>query len=159
VPALEEVPAIAPRTMRERLESHRTQPPCAGCHALIDPLGFALENFDAVGGWRDLDAGQAVDARGQLADGTPVDGVTELREALVAEPEAFAFTVAEKLMIYALGRGLQHYDMPVLRGILREAEPDNYRIEAIVQGIVASPAFRMRSKSGAALTQNAGADG
>jgi len=146
VPGLEVVVAIAPKTMRERLETHREMPACAGCHSLIDPLGFALENFDAVGGWRDLDAGRAVDARGALADGTPINGVTELRDALVAEPAAFASTVTEKLMIYALGRGLSHYDMPVIRGILREAEGDDYRFEAIVQGIVASAPFRMRSR-------------
>ena len=147
VPDLEVVAAIAPKTMRERLETHREMPACAGCHSLIDPLGFALENFDAVGGWRDLDAGRAVDAQGALADGTPVNGVTELRDALVAEPAAFASTVTEKLMIYALGRGLRHSDMPVIRGILREAEGDDYRFEDIVQGIVASAPFRMRSKS------------
>ena len=147
VPGLEEVPAIAPRTMRERLELHRATPACSGCHSLIDPLGFALENFDAVGGWREHDAGRPVDSDGELADGTPVDGVTELRTALVADPEAFALTVTEKLMIYALGRGLQHYDMPELRAILRAAEAGGYRFEDIVQGIVASPAFTMRSKA------------
>jgi hypothetical protein len=147
VPGLDVVAAIAPRTMRERLETHREMPACAGCHSLIDPLGFTLENFDAVGGWRDLDAGRPVDARGALADGTPISGVTELRDALVAEPEAFASTVTEKLMIYALGRGLRYYDMPVVREILREAERDDYRFEAIVQGIVASAPFRMRNIS------------
>jgi mono/diheme cytochrome c family protein len=147
VPELEAVAAITPKTMRERLETHRATPACAGCHGLIDPLGFALENFDAVGGWRDLDAGRAVDAEGALADGTPINGVTELRDALVAEPAAFASTVSEKLMIYALGRGLSHSDMPVIRGILREAEGDDYRFEAIVQGIVASAPFRMRTSS------------
>jgi mono/diheme cytochrome c family protein len=148
VPGLEEVPAIAPQTMRERLDAHRANPACAGCHGLIDPLGFALENFDAVGGWRDIDAGRPVDALGGLADGTPVNGVVELREALVADPEAFAVTVTEKLMLYALGRGLQHYDMPIVRAILRDTAPDGYRFEAIVQGIVASPAFTMRSAAG-----------
>jgi len=148
VPDLEAVAAIAPKTIRERLETHRSTPACAGCHGLIDPLGFALENFDAVGAWREFDAGRLVDARGGLADGTDVDGVTELRDALVATPELFAATVTEKLMIYALGRGLQHYDMAVIREILRAAEADGYRFEAIVKGIVSSPAFRMRSKAG-----------
>ena len=146
VPALEEVAAIAPKTMRERLESHRENPNCRSCHALIDPLGFSLENYDAVGGWREFDAGADVDARGAMPDGTPLNGAIDLREALVAKPDLFAATVTEKLMIYALGRGLQHYDMPVVRGILRAAESDGYRFEAIVQGIVASPAFRMRAK-------------
>jgi hypothetical protein len=152
VPGLEEVAVIAPRTMRERLELHRENPNCAGCHGLIDPLGFALENFDAVGAWREFDAGAPVDARGGMADGTAVEGVTELRDALVAEPGLFAATVTEKLMIYALGRGLQHYDMPVIREILRQAEADGYRFEAIVKGIVASPAFRMRSKAADAVS-------
>jgi len=147
VPALEEVAAIAPRTMRERLELHRATPTCAGCHSLIDPLGFALENFDAVGAWREFDAGLPVDARGGLADGTPVTGVTELREALIAAPELFAATVTEKLMIYALGRGLKHYDMPVLREILRDSAAAGYRFDDIVLGIVESPAFRMRARA------------
>ncbi|HUF73143.1 MAG TPA: DUF1592 domain-containing protein [Gammaproteobacteria bacterium] len=148
VPDLEAVAVIAPRTMRERLELHRENPNCAGCHGLIDPLGFALENFDAVGAWREFDAGAPVDARGGMADGTSIEGVTELREALVATPELFAATVTEKLMIYALGRGLQYYDMPVIREILRTAEANDYRFESIVQGIVTSAAFRMRSKAG-----------
>jgi hypothetical protein len=147
VPGLEEVAAIMPKTMRERLEQHRENPNCRGCHALIDPLGFTLENFDAVGAWRSFDAGLEVDARGKLADGTPVEGVTELRAALVAEPKAFAATVTEKLMIYALGRGLQYHDMPVLRQILREAARDDYRFETIVREIVTSPAFTMRVKA------------
>jgi hypothetical protein len=147
VPPLEAVSAAAPRTMRERLEGHRANPACAGCHALIDPLGFAMENFDAVGAWRDLDAGAAVDASGRLADGTPIDGVGELQAALLADPRVFAGTVVEKLMVYALGRGLQAYDMPVVRGILRDAEADDYRFESIVLGIVDSPAFRMRVKA------------
>jgi hypothetical protein len=147
VPGLEEVAAIMPKTMRERLEQHRENPNCRGCHALIDPLGFTLENFDAVGAWRSFDAGLEVDARGKLADGTPVEGVTELRAALVAEPKAFAATVTEKLMIYALGRGLQYHDMPVLRQILRETERDDYRFETIVREIVTSPVFTMRVKA------------
>jgi len=147
VPALEETAVIAPKTMRERLERHRENPTCAACHGLIDPLGFALENFDAVGAWREFDAGALVDARGNMADGTPVTGVTEFRDALIAKPELFAATVTEKLMIYALGRGLQHYDMPVLRDILRAAATDDYRFEAVVLGIVASPAFRMRASA------------
>jgi hypothetical protein len=148
VPPLKDVAAIAPKTMRERLEAHRVNPPCAGCHGLIDPLGFALENFDAVGGWRDLDAGRPVDAHGRLADGTEIDGVTALRDALVANPSAFATSVTGKLMIYALGRGLEHYDRPVIRGILRDAERGGYRFEAIVQGIVSSPPFLMRTRAG-----------
>jgi hypothetical protein len=147
VPALEEVEAIAPKTMRERLEIHRENPNCRSCHALIDPLGFSLENYDAVGGWREFDAGNDVDAHGAMPDGTPIDGVLDLREALAAKPELFAATVTEKLMIYALGRGLQHYDMPTIRQILRTAAQDNYRFGTIVLEIVSSPAFTMRVKA------------
>ena len=120
---------------------------CSACHGLIDPLGFALENFDAVGAWREFDAGAPVDSRGGMADGTAIDGVTEFRQALVARPELFAATVTEKLMIYALGRGLQHYDMPVLREILKSSAAKAYRFEDIVFGIVQSPGFRMRARS------------
>jgi mono/diheme cytochrome c family protein len=158
VPPLAQTLGRAPRTMRERMEGHRGNPACAGCHALIDPLGFAMENFDAVGAWRDLDAGAAVDASGRLADGTAIDGVAALRDSLVADPREFAATFVEKLTTYALGRGLQPYDLPVLRGILRETAADGYRFEPIVLGIVESPAFRMRLKAGedtAAVTARA----
>ena len=148
VPPLPAEAGAAPKTMRERLDVHRANPACADCHALIDPLGFALENFDAVGAWRDIDAGGAVDASGRLPDGTALSGATDLRAALAAEPRVFASTFVEKLMIYALGRGLAAYDMPVVRGILREAEADDYRFESVVMGVVASPAFRMRTKAG-----------
>jgi hypothetical protein len=147
VPALEPEPGAAPRTMRERLQTHRATPACAGCHALIDPLGFALENFDAVGGWRDRESGVEVDASGRLADGTPIEGAAELRAALVADPHLFAGTFVEKLMTYALGRGLQHFDMPAVRAIVRGAQANDYRFESIVLGIVESPAFRMRAKA------------
>jgi hypothetical protein len=146
VPPLQAEPGSAPKTMRERLDVHRANPACADCHALIDPLGFALENFDAVGAWRDFDAGGAVDASGRLPDGTPMAGVGELRAALAADPRVFASTFVEKLMIYALGRGLAANDMPVVRGILREAESDGYRFESLVWGVVESAAFRMRTK-------------
>ena len=146
VPPLETAPGEAPRTMRERMQRHRDTPACASCHALVDPLGFALENFDAIGGWRSYDASNAIDSSGALPDGSPVDGVAELRKALLAEPELFAGTVTEKLLTYALGRGLQHYDMPVVRGILREAKPDDYRFTALVLGIVKSAPFTMRTR-------------
>ncbi len=148
VPPLETEPGAAPKTMRERLDVHRANPSCAGCHALIDPLGFALENFDAVGAWRDFDAGGAVDASGRLPDGTNLGSVGDLRAALVADPGVFTTTFVEKIMTYALGRGLTAYDMPVVRGILREAEDDEYRFESIVMGVVESPGFRMRTKAG-----------
>jgi len=150
VPPLTAEPGAAPKTMRERLDVHRANPACAGCHALIDPLGFALESFDAVGAWRDFDAGGPVDASGWLPDGTPLRGAAELRAALAADPRVFAETFTEKLMIYALGRGLAAYDMPVVRGILRAAEGDHYAFESIVMGVVEAPQFQMRTKADAA---------
>jgi hypothetical protein len=147
VPPLEAAPGAAPKTMRERMETHRSTPACAGCHQLIDPLGFAMENFDAVGGWRSLDAGRPVDASGQLMDGRAVDGAAELRDALLSDPRVFAGTLTEKLLTYALGRGLQYYDMPVVREILENAGMNDYRFSAIVLGIVESVPFRMRVKS------------
>jgi len=146
VPALEAEVGAAPRTLRERLEMHREAPACAGCHQLIDPLGFALENFDAVGRWRTLDGREPIDARGRLASGVQVDGVDALRDALVEDPTVFVQTVTEKLLTYALGRGLRHYDMPVVRAIVRDAAADDYRFSSIVLGITASVPFRMRVK-------------
>lgn len=132
-------------TVRERLESHRDNPACMGCHSVIDPIGLALENYNAVGQWRDKDrdAGMVIDASGQLAGGAPVASPAELREALLGDPSRFAQTFTEKLMTFALGRGLEYYDMPTVRSIVREAEDEDYRLSAIVTGIVNSPAFRM----------------
>jgi hypothetical protein len=143
VPPLETKPGVKPRTIRERMASHRA-PGCVNCHQLIDPLGFALEGFDAIGGWRTHEAGAPVDASARLADGRPVNGVGELRAALVARPEAFVQTVTEKLMTYALGRGLQHYDMPVVRTIVRDAKARDYSFNAVVLGIVQSAPFQRR---------------
>jgi len=133
-----------PKTVRERLEMHRSNPSCNGCHGVMDPLGFALENFDAIGAWRvkDREAGVAIDSSGQLADGTPVNGPADLREALLAEPSQFVQTLTEKLMIYALGRSVEHYDMPAVRRIVRDAARDNYRFSAILAGIAQSEPFR-----------------
>jgi len=144
VPPLEGNVAEAPRTLRERMERHRASPQCAGCHKLMDPLGFALENFDAIGAWRTREAGVAIDASGQLADGSKVDGVVALRNALVARSDVFVRTLTEKLMTYAIGRGLQYYDMPVVRDIVRKAERQDYRFSGIIMGIVTSPPFQMR---------------
>jgi hypothetical protein len=147
VPALEDsAPADRPSTVREQLELHRANPQCASCHNPMDPIGFALENFDAVGQWRVATReGLEIDAGGVLADGTPVEGPAALREALLARPEAFAGTVTEKLLIYALGRGLEPRDMPVVRRILRDAAKDDYRLMSIIQGIVESFPFQMRT--------------
>jgi len=144
VPPLESKAGAVPRTIRERMAAHR-EPACAGCHQMIDPLGFALESFDAVGAWRTHEAGRPIDASGRLADGAAVNGVVELRSALAARPHAFAQTLMEKMLVYALGRGLQYYDMPVVRTIVREAEAKNYSFSAIVLGIVRSAPFQMRA--------------
>jgi hypothetical protein len=150
VPALDEnEPGGLARSVRERLEEHRENPVCAACHDIMDPLGLALENFDAVGRWRTVEPGGKVDASGQLADGTVVDGPIELREALTAEPEHFVGVVVEKLMIYALGRGLEPADMPAVRRIVREAARDDYRFSALVLGVANGTAFRMRQAGGA----------
>jgi len=111
---------------------------------VMDPLGFSLDNFDAIGQWRSKEAGLAIDASGQLADGTKIDGVVDLRKALLAHPERFVGTMTEKLMTYALGRGLEYYDMPVVRSITREAARNDYRFSSIVMGIVKSTAFQMK---------------
>ena len=131
-------------SVRERLERHWEDPGCAGCHKMMDPIGFALENFDAVGGWRVLDNGYEVDASGQLIDGTRVDGPASLREALLRKSDAIVHTFAEKLLIYALGRGLEYYDMPVVRSIARQAEGNDNRFSSFVLGIVRSTPFQMR---------------
>ena len=146
VPALEEVDsAERPRSTRERLERHRRNPACATCHAKIDPLGFALENFDPIGRWRDTDNGVAVDASGTTADGTTFVGPVEFRQALLARQDQFIGTVTRKLLTYALGRGLEYYDQPAVRRIMRRAAEDDHRWSALVAAIVDSPPFRMRS--------------
>jgi mono/diheme cytochrome c family protein len=147
VPALKENEKGAkPKTVREQMAEHRANPVCASCHKVMDPLGFALENFDAVGGWRSEDHGTAIDASAELADGTKVAGVVDLRRALVKRPEVFAGTVTEKLLTYALGRGLDHHDMPVVRGIVRDAAGSGYRFSSIVLGVARSVPFQMRVK-------------
>jgi cytochrome c5 len=146
-PFEEETSAAKPKSVRERMEQHRRNPACAGCHRLIDPAGLALENFDAIGAWRTRDGGTRgtdVDASGELVDGTRINGVTELRRELVREPQTFARTVSEKLLTYALGRGLTAADMPAVRGIVRESQRDSYRFSSIILGIVRSVPFQMR---------------
>jgi hypothetical protein len=131
--------------MRERLAAHRANPACAGCHAQMDQLGFALENFDAIGEWRDIYAsGAKVDASAQLPDGTKFNGPAELRKVLLAHSDEFLTTMTEKLMVYALGRGLEAVDAPAVRKIKRDAAKDNYRFESLIEGIVTSTPFTMR---------------
>jgi hypothetical protein len=143
---LENKPGASPASMRERLARHRQNPSCSSCHAVIDPLGFALENFDVIGGWRTVDeAGKAVDASGATVGGDKVDGLSGLRALLLADPEQFPRTVTEKLMAYGLGRPIEYSDRPAVRKIVRDAAANNYRWSALVVGIVQSPAFLMRS--------------
>ena len=147
VPALEEndEPGVAPRSVRERLEQHRANPVCASCHRIMDPLGFALENFDGIGRWRDVAVdGTPVDASGTLTDGSAVDGPATLRRALVHREKNFATTVAEKLLTYAVGRGVESFDAPAVRGIVAAAAAGDYRWSALVEGIVRSTPFQMR---------------
>ena len=146
------VPALVDRktqaktaTLRERMQAHRDNPACAACHAMIDPAGFALENFDAIGRWRVVDESfNPIDASGVLPDGTAFDGVAELRAALVRRPERFVTTMTEKLLTYALGRGLTHADLPTVRRILRETADDGYRLQSIVLSLVRSDPFQLR---------------
>src|SRR5262245_58774795 len=152
VPQLEEsAPKDRPSTVREQLELHRANPVCASCHRNIDPVGFALENFNAVGQWQNATKeGLKIDSAGVLSDGTPIDGPVALRQALSSRPDVFAGTVAEKLMIYALGRGLEPVDMPVVRSVVKAAAKNNYAMQSIILGIVQSSPFQMRTK----LTNN-----
>lgn len=135
----------APRSMREQMAEHRANPVCANCHKIMDPVGLTLENFDAVGAWRDQDGGAPIDASGELANGALVNGVAGLRDAVLARPELFVTAMTEKLLIYALGRGLNHHDMPAVRKIVREAARQDYRFSALVMGIVESVPFQMRT--------------
>jgi mono/diheme cytochrome c family protein len=148
VPDLEEsATKDRPSTTRQKLERHRASPVCAACHRNIDPVGFALENFDAVGQWRSATIeGLPIDSAGVLSDGTKVDGPLALRKAILSRPEVFAGTVTEKLMIYALGRGLEPVDMPVVRSVMRNAAAQNYALQSLIVGIVKSDPFQMRTK-------------
>ena len=145
VPTLEEEnEAGEPLTMRQAMVRHREDPACSVCHAPMDPIGFSLENFDAIGRWRDTTAGVPVDASGKLPDGAAFEGPTGLRDLLLARPDDFVGTVTEKLMGYALGRAIEYHDAPTVRRIVREAAGDDYRWSSIVLGIVKSTAFQMR---------------
>jgi hypothetical protein len=160
VPALKEKPAdttgnLRAPTMRETLEAHRANPVCASCHKIFEPMGIALENFDAVGGWRTLEEGVPIDASGVLVDGTKVDGVTSLRNSLVGYSDQFVRVVAEKLLIYALGRGVEYEDMPMVRAIVRDAAGSNHRFSSLVLSIVRSDPFQMNVKTAAGVEQRA----
>ena len=130
--------------MRERMEAHRQNPQCAVCHRIMDPAGLSMENFDAIGRWRDAEGGVPIDAAGNLPGGEEFDGVAGLRAAVLERPEVFVGNVAEKLLIYALGRGLDHTDAPAIRAITRAAAADDYRLSSLILGIVESAPFQMR---------------
>ena len=149
-PLKENEDGAKPHSVRELMEEHRKNQPCAGCHAVMDPLGFSLENFDGVGEWRTKDQTGPIDASGQLADGTKVEGPVSLRQALMKHPEQFAGTVTEKLVTYALGRGVEYYDMPVVRGIVKDAARNDYKFSSLIMGIVKSAPFQMRKSQGTA---------
>jgi hypothetical protein len=152
VPAIKEKPAdttgnVKAPTMRQTMEAHRTNPVCATCHKIFEPMGIALENFDAVGAWRTQDEGSLIDASGVLVDGTKVDGVASLREVLVRYSDQFVRVVTEKLLTYALGRGVEYEDMPLVRSIVQDSAAGKYRFSSLVLGIVKSPAFQMNTKA------------
>ncbi|HEU4616465.1 MAG TPA: DUF1592 domain-containing protein, partial [Gammaproteobacteria bacterium] len=160
VPSLaENQPGQQARSVRERLEEHRQNPVCKGCHGVMDPLGLALENFDAIGRWRTEEPGGKIDASGQLADGTPIDGPVALRKALVKRPEQFVGVLTQKLLTYAIGRGLEAYDMPTVRKIVRESAKDDYRFSSLVLGITNSTPFRMKRAAPAPGTTTADSPG
>ncbi|MEO8258859.1 MAG: DUF1592 domain-containing protein [Acidobacteriota bacterium] len=146
-------PGAAPKSIRERLAQHRQNPSCNSCHSVIDPLGFALENFDVIGGWRTIDeAGKPVDASGTTTSGASVEGLSGLRALLLERPEQFPRTVTEKLLAYALGRRVEYYDQPAVRAIVRDAAAHDYRWSALVLGIVKSAPFQMRGTTSARLS-------
>ena len=138
----------APTTMRERLSRHMDDPSCAACHSLMDPLGFALENFDFIGQWRDAEGASPIDAHGVFVDGSALEGPAGLRLVLLEHSELFVQTFAERLLTYALGRALEPSDMPAVREIVRRAADDEYRMSALVLGIAESVPMQMRSKKG-----------
>ncbi len=157
VPALEEEGTEGGAlSMREAMAAHRRNPACAACHVKMDPLGLALENFDAIGSWRTAsESDEPIDAAGELPDGAAFSGPTDLRHVLLARPDQFVETVVEKLLMYATGRGLEYYDRPAIRAIAREAAADGHRLSALVLGVVRSAPFRMRRAAGQAEQQGA----
>jgi hypothetical protein len=144
VPALKDNTVSSTLSVRERLAEHRANVACAGCHKLMDPVGFALENYDAVGRWREVEEGRPVDSTGGLPDGSQFAGVTGLENALLKRPELFVGTLTEKLMTFALGRGVESFDAPAIRKIVKSARAHDYRVSSLIVGIVASTPFQMR---------------
>jgi hypothetical protein len=144
---LEKDPAeVKSTSLRQRMEAHRTNPVCASCHKIMDPIGFALENFDLVGTWRERDGRIPIDSSGQLVDGTTLHGPADLRQALLSRSNAFVTNVTERLLTYALGRPVEYYDMPTVRAIVRRAAQNDYRFSSLVLGVVESAPFQMKVK-------------
>jgi hypothetical protein len=148
----------APKTLKARLEAHRINPTCSTCHMMFEPLGLAMENFDAVGKWRTEDVGIAIDPRGTTTNDTVLEGVHSLRELTVKNGDLFARVVTEKLLTYAIGRGLEYDDMPMLRSIAREAKEDDYKFSSLLMGVIESPAFMMNTKSSTDATSGTETD-
>jgi hypothetical protein len=147
VPPLKPSDRLKPTSLRERMEQHRANPVCASCHSRMDPLGFALENFDAIGKWRDNDGGASINSTIELS-GKTVDSPAAFREALLSEGDGeFIRTVSEKLLTYALGRGVTHFDAPTIRQLQRELAKEDNRWSSLVLGIVRSAPFQMRRAS------------
>jgi hypothetical protein len=154
VPELKDTSALGQAlSIRERMAQHRANPVCASCHAKMDPLGFALENFDLVGRWRTLDeSATRIDASGVMPNGTKFNGPVQFRQALLEHAEQFVTTATDKLLMYALGRGVEYYDAPAVRAIVREASRNNYRFaSSLILGVVKSPPFQMRTSAVAPL--------
>jgi len=147
VPPLEEKPTATAKSVRERIEQHRASPACAGCHKIMDPIGLAMENFDAVGRWRTSDEGVAIDASGQLVDGTPLNGPSSLRKAMLDRQDVFVAAMTEKLLMYGVGRETKYYDMPAVRTVMRDAAKNRYRLSDLILGVVKSAPFQMKVKS------------
>ena len=147
VPALKENGDGKPLSLRERMEQHRADPVCAGCHKVMDPIGFALENFDAVGQWRTTDDGSPIDPSGTLYNGNRVDGPVALRKMLADHPDIFVGVMTEKLLTYALGRGVQYSDMPAVRKIVQDSASRDFRFSSLVLATVQSVPFEMKVKT------------
>jgi hypothetical protein len=144
---LEQKAGEAPKTMRERMKMHSTDPTCASCHKMFEPMGLAMENFDAVGQWRTTEVGNPIDSVGIVTDGTRIDGIKGLRDLSIRKREMFTEVVIENLLTYAIGRGLDHNDMPLVRSLTHNAAKDSYRMSSLIMGVVQSPAFTMNMKS------------
>ena len=159
VPGLEETAGAEDGrflTVRERMEQHRANPACSSCHNMMDPIGLAFENFDVTGAWRVRESGNLVDPVGELYDGTTINGVADLREALLSRPKVFNRIFTENLMAYALGRRVEYYDMPAIRAITREAAEEDYRLSAFVMGIVKAPSFTTSRAAEVTVAEPAG---